>query len=82
MPQHETELDGDTVTIHDTHHRATVGARDGRFGPKLEPDEPEAIEIDWIEGADGTELDVSLEQHIAWEKEIEINCLRSQLDCD
>ncbi|MDD5394912.1 MAG: hypothetical protein PHE17_17990 [Thiothrix sp.] len=41
-----------------TYSKAYRGARDGRFGPALEPDEPEQVEIESIKlnGADVIEL--------------------------
>lgn len=41
------------VAVHYNHVKFRAGSTDGRGGPKLEPDEPEHIEIDWIEGPDG-----------------------------
>lgn len=38
---------------------AYTGATDGRHGPKLEPDEPASIEVDFCEGPDGMPLDTT-----------------------
>ena len=48
-----------TITVRYTHHRACRGARDGRGGPLIEPDEPAHIEIDSIENSHGEPVDVS-----------------------
>jgi hypothetical protein len=37
-----------TVTVTYTKHKGCKGATDGRYGPKIEPDEPPSIEIDSV----------------------------------
>lgn len=49
------EIDGEEkdVTVYYQYHRASVGATDGRHGPKLEMDEPAYVEIESVEDEDG-----------------------------
>ena len=80
MSKHHTiiEHDGEeiAVTVEYTFHRFSAGATDGRFGPKLEPDEPAHIEIDavYTTGVDlrgkHTDLDVSPDTVKMLEEEI------------
>jgi hypothetical protein len=58
------------VTVHYNYCRLIRGATDGRGGPKLEPDEPEHIEIDWIEASDGRSIEPTTGQEMALEEEI------------
>ncbi len=51
-------------------HRATKGARDGRRGPPIEPNEPAHIEIDWIEGPDGKPVELPKAQENRIREEI------------
>lgn len=44
---------------------AYAGATDGRRGPKTEPDWPACIEIEWIEGPDGTPIETTPEEDAA-----------------
>lgn len=37
------------VYVHYSAYRASGGATDGRHGPKIEPDEPAHLEIDYVE---------------------------------
>lgn len=59
MPTFQTSLDETPVTVHYVTHRASYGRTDGRFGPKLEPDEPAHLEIEYIETADGRDVAVT-----------------------
>lgn len=57
------------ITVHYSRLRAVRGYTDGRFGPRLTPDDPAGIEVDQIELPPGVELTDSqletLEQQIA-----------------
>jgi len=64
------DADDVPVTVHYTAHRACLGATDGRYGPKLEPDEPAWIEIDEVLDADGQPVLTSYEQEEAIQLEI------------
>ena len=64
------------VTVSYTFHRACLGSTDGRFGPKLEPDEPAHFEIDSVtrddngESFDTTEAeDADIQDALADDKE-------------
>lgn len=59
------------IVVEYTYHRFCAGATDGRFGPKLEPDEPAHIEIDGIKLADGQYVELTEEQEAAIIREIE-----------
>lgn len=50
---YKTTIDGVPVTVHYSTYPAMPGARDGRGGPPLEPDDPAHCEIDWIERPHG-----------------------------
>jgi len=41
------------VTVHYTKTKACPGNTDGKYGPKLEPDEPNHLDIDCIETETG-----------------------------
>ncbi len=58
------------VTVHYIYVKFRAGRTDGRGGLKLEPDETERIEIDWIEGPDGQPIDVTQKMETALEEEI------------
>ena len=47
------------VTVHYHTSPAHKGSTDGRVGLKLEPDEPARLEIDWIEGPNGEEINLT-----------------------
>lgn len=59
------------ITIDYTRHRAYIGTTDGRYGPKLEPDEPAYIEIDGAEDEHGNEIELTDAEINDLEKEIE-----------
>ena len=58
------------VSIYYRHHKAHAGKTDGKYGPKLEPDEPECLEIDWCELDDGRQVDLTAAQEAAVLEEI------------
>jgi hypothetical protein len=59
----EGELADKPVTVYFTHHRLVRGSRDGRYGPPIEPDEPEHCEIDSVvDETTGESLDLTSEQ--------------------
>ena len=47
-----------------------AGSTDGRWGPKLEPDEPAHIEIDSVTGPDGECITLTTAQETAIEEQI------------
>lgn len=47
------------VIVDYTFYRAYRGARDGRFGPPIEPDEPAHVEINSVTDKSGKELELS-----------------------
>lgn len=49
------------VNVSCTFHPAYRGARDGRWGPPIEPDEPACVEVDSVTNKDGKELELSEE---------------------
>jgi hypothetical protein len=51
-------------------HRAIAGARDGRGGLKIEPDEPAHLEIECVVAADGREVTLTSQQERSMEEEI------------
>jgi hypothetical protein len=61
----ETTLEIDEVEVElkvaYTFHPAYRGARDGRFGPPIEPDEPACVEIDSVTNKEGKEIELSEE---------------------
>lgn len=51
--QHHTTVRGEQVTFEVEYYPARRGARDGRFGPPIEPDEPASYElVDWTPAID------------------------------
>ena len=53
----ETEL---ALLVDYTRYRARRGARDGRYGPPIEPDEPAHVEIDgWAPDMELTEAEAN-----------------------
>lgn len=71
----EVEISGEDgletpIIVHYTPVKAYKGATDGRFGPKLEPDEPAHIEIDWVEGPDGKPITLTDEMEEALAEKI------------
>lgn len=57
------------VTVHYTAYPFIAGGRDGLYGPKIEPDEPARIEIDWV-GCGSGKLAITKEQERAIADEI------------
>lgn len=60
-----------TVTVTYVLHQACAGSTDGRFGPKIEPDEPAHCEIESIIGTDGKVFDVTTRER----QDIHDSCL-------
>ncbi len=58
------------VTVHYIHAPFRAGKTDGKDGPKLEPDEPERIEIDWIELPDSRAYEPTTKLKSALEDEV------------
>ena len=58
------------ATVHFEYTPFRAGSTDGRHGPKLEPDEPAHIEIDWIELPDGSAIDLTTKAETKMEEEI------------
>lgn len=62
MSHYDTHIDrgeGDMpIRVHYNAMPFRAGKTDGKHGPKLEPDEPAHLEIDWIEGPDGKQVDL------------------------
>lgn len=50
------------ITIHYNAVKAYKGATDGRYGPKIEPDEPAHIEIESVVGPDGKSIELTTAQ--------------------
>lgn len=50
------------VVVEYTFYPFHRGARDGRFGPPIEPDEPAHVEIDSVTDKNGKQLELSDEQ--------------------
>ena len=47
------------VTAELSYHRFCPGSTDGRFGPKLEPDEPAGFEYEGAETDDGESIELT-----------------------
>lgn len=71
---YETEIDINEdsipIKIHYEYYGFCPGSTDGRYGPKLEPDEPAHIEIDLVEGSDGQVIELTDKQIEYYEGEI------------
>lgn len=50
------------VTIHFIWTPGCKGSTDGRFGPKLEPDEPAGVEEFWVTTPDGKDFQTTKEE--------------------
>jgi hypothetical protein len=59
MNTYPTTINETDVTVHYEYCPLVRGSTDGRFGPKLEPDEPEHIEIDRVLDGRGRDVDLS-----------------------
>ncbi len=75
MATHQTcvtigEVEDIPVTIHYEYVRACIGSTDGRFGQKIEPDEPAHVEIDRVVGPEGREFELTFDQESRIEREI------------
>ena len=58
------------IIVYYVYHRAHRGATDGRYGQKIEPDEPAYAEIDHVDGVDGKTLELTDSQYEKLENEI------------
>ena len=58
------------VTVAYSYYPLSRGTTDGRYGPKIEPDEPAHVEIDSIKSDDGAECEVSEDEINSLEAEI------------
>lgn len=58
------------VTVHYTFHGFCAGSTDGRYGPKIEPDEPAHIEIDGYSRDDGLPIELTKRERDLIEVEI------------
>lgn len=70
------------VRVHYTFCRAYKGSTDGRYGPKLEPDEPAHLEDVYAELEDGREIELTKEQQSRIEEEIGQHIAESSQWCD
>ena len=64
------DIEGVAVRVHYRDVPFHAGSTDGRGGPKLEPDEPAHIEIDWVEGSDGKAVTLTEPQIPELEEEV------------
>ena len=75
MSRYHTHIEVDAiedvpVTVNYLHVPFRAGHTDGPYGPKLEPDEPEHIEIESVETDDGQTIELTSEQETAMEEQI------------
>lgn len=69
MSTYETHIALDIVVHYDA-VKASVGHTDGRFGPKLTPDEPAYIDVWQVKDANGNDVELTDKQMADVKEEI------------